>query len=63
MAVVELPVGKHEYKFFVDGQWCHKFEEVSLFHMEAQKANSMNPVTCEMLSPATCWIPFGDTGY
>ncbi len=29
-AVVELPEGKHEYKFVVDGQWYHKQDEVRL---------------------------------
>ena len=27
-AIVELPEGRHEYKFFVDGQWLHDPNEV-----------------------------------
>ena len=28
-AIVDLPEGRHEYKFFVDGQWLHDPNEVS----------------------------------
>ena len=27
-AIVDLPAGRHEYKFFVDGQWLHDPNEV-----------------------------------
>ena len=29
-AIVELPGGRHEYKFFVDGQWLHDPNEVAI---------------------------------
>ena len=28
--ILELPEGRHEYKFFVDGQWLHDPGEVSM---------------------------------
>ena len=28
-AIVDLPAGRHEYKFFVDGQWLHDPNEVT----------------------------------
>ena len=28
-AIVDLVEGRHEYKFFVDGQWVHDHNEVS----------------------------------
>ena len=31
-AIVELPEGRHEYKFFVDGQWLHDPNEVCTFN-------------------------------
>ena len=31
-AIVDLPAGRHEYKFFVDGQWLHDPNEVTLYH-------------------------------
>ena len=27
-AIVDLPEGEHEYKFFVDGEWLHNPDEV-----------------------------------
>ena len=27
-AIVDLPQGRHEYKFYVDGQWIHNPNEV-----------------------------------
>ena len=29
-AIVDLPAGRHEYKFFVDGQWLHDPNEVMM---------------------------------
>ena len=28
--IVELPEGEHEYKFYIDGQWRHNPDEVSI---------------------------------
>lgn len=28
MAILDLPEGEHQYKFFVDGQWVHDPSEV-----------------------------------
>ena len=28
-AIIELPLGRYEYKFVVDGQWVHDPNEVS----------------------------------
>lgn len=28
MAILDLPEGEHQYKFFVDGQWTHDPSEV-----------------------------------
>jgi len=28
VAIVDLPEGEHQYKFFVDGQWTHDPTEV-----------------------------------
>lgn len=30
MAIVDLPEGEHQYKFYVDGQWTHDPAEVSM---------------------------------
>ena len=35
-AIVDLPAGRHEYKFFVDGQWLHDPNEVTLYHSISQ---------------------------
>ena len=35
-AIVELPEGRHEYKFFVDGQWLHDPNEVQYIHVHVQ---------------------------
>ena len=32
--MVELPEGRHEFKFVVDGQWYHKPDEVSFISLE-----------------------------
>lgn len=29
VAIVDLPEGEHQYKFYVDGQWTHDPAEVS----------------------------------
>ncbi len=29
-AIVDLAEGRHEYKFFVDGQWVHDSNEVCI---------------------------------
>lgn len=28
VAILDLPEGEHQYKFFVDGQWVHDVSEV-----------------------------------
>lgn len=30
VAILDLPEGEHQYKFFVDGQWVHDPSEVTL---------------------------------
>lgn len=32
VAILDLPEGEHQYKFFVDGQWVHDPSEVRLGH-------------------------------
>lgn len=32
VAILDLPEGEHQYKFFVDGQWVHDASEVQLLH-------------------------------
>lgn len=31
VAIVDLPEGEHQYKFYVDGQWTHDPAEVSYY--------------------------------
>jgi len=31
VAILDLPEGEHQYKFFVDGQWTHDPSEVAFF--------------------------------
>lgn len=31
VAIVDLPEGEHQYKFYVDGQWTHDPAEVSSY--------------------------------
>lgn len=33
VAILDLPEGEHQYKFFVDGQWVHDISEVRSFNM------------------------------
>lgn len=33
VAILDLPEGEHQYKFFVDGQWVHDISEVSCFNI------------------------------
>lgn len=33
VAILDLPEGEHQYKFFVDGQWVHDVSEVRSFNM------------------------------
>lgn len=30
VTILELPEGKHEYKFFIDGRWEYDLSEVNL---------------------------------
>lgn len=33
VAIVDLPEGEHQYKFYVDGQWTHDPAEVSTYYL------------------------------
>lgn len=35
MAILDLPEGEHQYKFFVDGQWVHDVSEVCCFKISS----------------------------
>ena len=47
-AIVELPEGRHEYKFFVDGQWLHDPNEVQYIHVHVQMYKCVD--TCTLYS-------------
>ncbi|KAF2983159.1 hypothetical protein EK904_001160 [Melospiza melodia maxima] len=36
VAILDLPEGEHQYKFFVDGQWVHDPSEVMLQALSLQ---------------------------
>lgn len=36
VAILDLPEGEHQYKFFVDGQWVHDVSEVRQFNVSAR---------------------------
>lgn len=40
VAILDLPEGEHQYKFFVDGQWVHDPSEVMLKALSLQILSS-----------------------
>lgn len=40
VAILDLPEGEHQYKFFVDGQWVHDPSEVMLQALSLQILSS-----------------------
>lgn len=45
VAILDLPEGEHQYKFFVDGQWVHDPSEVTLKALSLQILSSLGPKT------------------
>lgn len=45
VAILDLPEGEHQYKFFVDGQWVHDPSEVTLKALSPQILPSLGPKT------------------
>lgn len=45
VAIVDLPEGEHQYKFYVDGQWTHDPAEVSSYHQTHNSKDSCDIVT------------------
>ena len=51
-AIVELPKGTHEYKFYVDGKWIHDPCAVSGF----MTRDSLYQVLCGRFVPLVLWL-------
>lgn len=51
VAIVDLPEGEHQYKFYVDGQWTHDPAEVSSYlHTREDSCDIITQFSCMLVS-------------
>lgn len=53
VAIVDLPEGEHQYKFYVDGQWTHDPAEVSSYPHTCDSEDS-----CDIITQFPCMFGF-----
>lgn len=51
VAIVDLPEGEHQYKFYVDGQWTHDPAEVSSYPHTRDSEDS-----CDIITQFPCML-------